>query len=95
MGPWRLCTAGAFSLAVRCCESLDAIPRGLLVRNPYEVLGVAATASADDIRGAYRKLAKKLHPDLNPGDKGAEEKFKRSRPPTIAVTLNSLTSLLE
>jgi DnaJ-class molecular chaperone len=46
------------------------------VRNPYEVLGVAATASADDIRGAYRKLAKKLHPDLNPGDKGAEEKFK-------------------
>ena len=46
------------------------------MRNPYEVLGVAATASADDIRGAYRKLAKKLHPDLNPGDKGAEEKFK-------------------
>jgi DnaJ-class molecular chaperone len=46
------------------------------VRNPYEVLGVAATAPADDIRSAYRKLAKKLHPDLNPGDKGAEEKFK-------------------
>jgi DnaJ-class molecular chaperone len=46
------------------------------VRNPYEVLGVAPTASSADIQNAYRKLAKKLHPDLNPGDKGAEEKFK-------------------
>jgi len=46
------------------------------VKSPYEVLGVAATASAADIQSAYRKLAKKLHPDLNPGDKTAEEKFK-------------------
>jgi DnaJ-class molecular chaperone len=46
------------------------------VRDPYQVLGVAKSASADDIRAAYRKLAKKLHPDLNPGDKKAEEKFK-------------------
>jgi DnaJ-class molecular chaperone len=46
------------------------------VTNPYEVLGVAPTASAADIQTAYRKLAKKLHPDLNPGDKAAEDKFK-------------------
>jgi len=43
----------------------------------YSTLGVAKTASAADITKAYRKLAKKLHPDLNPGDKAAEEKFKQ------------------
>src|SRR5579871_537111 len=42
----------------------------------YEILGVKKSASADDIRKAFRKLARKYHPDVNPGDKASEEKFK-------------------
>lgn len=46
------------------------------MKSPYVVLGVPSTATAAEIQSAYRRLAKKLHPDLNPGDKAAEDKFK-------------------
>jgi DnaJ-class molecular chaperone len=48
------------------------------MKDPYEILGVTRTANADDIRKAYRRLAKTLHPDLNPGDKDAETRFKEA-----------------
>ena len=55
----------------------DALRDPAVSDNPYEILGVKPDASQQDIRRAYRRLARKLHPDLNPGDKEAEEKFKR------------------
>jgi DnaJ-class molecular chaperone len=50
---------------------------GALSDSPYDVLGVKPSASPDEIQKAYRRLAKKFHPDLNPGNRGAEDQFKR------------------
>lgn len=47
------------------------------VEDPYKLLGVGRDATAEQIKSSYRKLARKLHPDLNPGDKVAEETFKK------------------
>src|ERR1700738_1136784 len=54
----------------------------MAARDPYEVLGVKKDASEEQIRSAYRKLAKRYHPDLNPGNKEAEARFKEISGPT-------------
>ena len=47
-----------------------------MINDPFSVLGVSSGATEDEIKSAYRRLAKKYHPDLNPGDKSAEEKMR-------------------
>ncbi|HEY4967700.1 MAG TPA: DnaJ domain-containing protein, partial [Puia sp.] len=47
-------------------------------RDYYEILSVTKSASADEIKKSYRKVAMQFHPDRNPGDKSAEEKFKEA-----------------
>ena len=47
-----------------------------MARDYYEILGLSKSASDSEIKSSYRKLAMKYHPDRNPGDKKAEEKFK-------------------
>src|SRR4051812_12892216 len=57
-------------------------------RDPYEVLGVSKSASAEEIQKAYRKLSKKYHPDRNPGDKQADANYKEVQ--TAYETLSDL-----
>ncbi len=69
-------------VGVRVQKKLLQIRKGKIMaetkRDYYEVLGVDRNADEGTIKSAYRKLAKKYHPDMNPGDKVAEQKFKEA-----------------
>ena len=56
-------------------------------RDYYEVLGVSKTATDDELKKAFRKLAKQYHPDLHPGDKECEEKFKEVNPDLVLMDI--------
>ena len=63
-----------------------------MARSPYEVLGVSPGASKEEVTKAYRRLAKKYHPDLNPGDKSAEKKMSEINAAYEAIKSGNVSS---